>query len=190
LWEGVQLQSGTFRFVQLHHLKAGNVPAHGTGLVTLEARAGQTGSVAATIQHLHSTPLIQAGPVTPARVASFGGKAFDATIVGIDKGNYDPNAARGIALAPFTANRHCGYCTDTMHGETQDFKFAAKDELFRIIVIDVRGKTVVIYLESTGSPPKFPATQVFPTFLPYAQQMLATLSLPAKWSEPPTQLCT
>jgi hypothetical protein len=180
-WEGVQLQSRTFRFVQFNHVRARNVASSdGTGLVTLEGRAGRTGSVATTIQKLHATPKIEAGRITPARVAGFAGKSFDATVVGFDSGHYDPNAAKGISLAPFTTNRHCGYCTATMHGETQDFKFEAKGELFRVVVIDVRGKTVVIYLETTGSPPKYPATQVFPTFLPYAQKMLATLRFPTK----------
>ena len=151
LWGGVQLQSRTFRFVQFNHLRAGNVPLHGVGEITLEARAGRTGSVAATVQKLHSTPLIKAGAVTPVHVAGFAGKAFDATIVGIDNVGFDPNAPRGISLAPFTTNRHCGFCTGAMQGETQDAKFANKGQLFRFIVIDVRGKTVVIYIESTFS---------------------------------------
>jgi hypothetical protein len=77
-------------------------------------------------------------------------------------------------------NRHCGFCTKTMHGETQDAKFAGKGQLFRIMALDVRGKTVVIYLESIfADQPKFPPATLFPTFLPYAQQMLASLRFPA-----------
>jgi hypothetical protein len=177
-WEGVQLQSGTYRFVQFNHLR-GKVPVRGTGYVTLEARAGRTGSVAATVQKLHATPLIKAGPVTSVRVAGFRGKSFDATITGEDPGHYDPNAPHGISLAPFTTNRHCGWCSSTMQGETQDVKFAQKDELFRIMVIGVRGKTVVIYLESAGRGPNSPSARVFPTFLPYAKKLLASMRFPA-----------
>jgi hypothetical protein len=67
-----------------------------------------------------------------------------------------------------------------MHGETKDVKFAGKGQLFRIIVIDVRGKTVVIYVESGyADQPRFPPAKTFPTFSPYAQQMLASLRFPA-----------
>jgi hypothetical protein len=66
-----------------------------------------------------------------------------------------------------------------MHGQTQDAKFAGTGQLFRIIVIDVRGKAVVIYIESIFAiQRKFPPTKIFPTFLPHAQQMLANLEFP------------
>jgi hypothetical protein len=37
-----------------------------------------------------------------------------------------------------------------MHHETQGVKYAGKDQLYRIIVLGVHGKTVVTYLESAG----------------------------------------
>jgi hypothetical protein len=179
-WGGVQVESGRFRFVQLGHQRTGTVPRHGVGVITIESAKGATPSVDRTVEQLHGTPKLEAGPITTARVAGFAGKTFDATITGIDPGHYDPAAQKGISLVPFTTNHHCGYCTGTMHGETQDAKYAAKDQLFRIIVIDVRGKTVVIYLESTyHDQPKFLPQQTFPTFLPYARQMLASLRFPA-----------
>ena len=99
----------------------------------------------------------------------------NATIAGRDPGN------RGIALAPFTIQRSCGFCEDTRHGETQDYKFAGDGQLFRIMVISVRGKTVVIYLESSfsdSSNRKYPPTKTFPTFIPFAQKLLATMTFP------------
>jgi hypothetical protein len=175
LWEGVQRHSGKYRFVQLQHMKTGNVPLHGRGFLTLEAGTGGTGSVAATIRQLHSTPNLDVSPIKPVRVAGFSGKSFDATVVGTESGD------NGVALTPFTAPRRCGWCTKTMHGETLDNKFAGKGQLFRIMVIGVRGKTVVIYLESSfalSSNGSHTPTETFPTFLPYAQKLLSTLAFP------------
>jgi hypothetical protein len=173
-WGGVQIQSGRFGFVQLHHLRTGNVPLHGWGFMTIETGTGPTASVETIVRRLHATQQIEAGPITPARVAGFPGKRFDATIVGTDRPK-----PRGISLAPFTPNRRCGFCTKTMKGETQDHKYVGTDELLRVIVVDVRGKTVVIYLESaSGSQAGFPAAKTFPTFLPYAREMLSTLTFP------------
>ena len=177
-WGGAQFESRRFRFVQLfHNHRTGDPPLKGVGLITFESATGATPSVAATVQHLHGTPQIDAGPITPARVAGFAGKQFDATIVGTDR---RPPDAAGISLFPFTKNLHCGFCTRTMHGETLDAKFAGKGTLFRIIVLGVRGKTVVIYLESLFAvQPKYPPVKLFPTFLPYAQKMLAAVRFPA-----------
>jgi hypothetical protein len=176
-WGGRQYVSGRFAFVQLGHSRTGSVPRHGVGDITIEAGSGSTPTVAATAARLHATPKMKVGPLVPTHVAGFAGEMFDATILDFDPGTYDPAAQRGISLVPYTTNHHCGYCTDTMRGETQDAKFAAKDQLFRIIVIGVKGKTVVIYVESTyHDQPKFLPAQTFPTFVPYAQKMLAALS--------------
>jgi hypothetical protein len=173
-WEGVQFESGRFRFVQLQHLYTATGPLRGLGFITIEAAKGSTPSAARTIARLHATPHIKAGPITAAHVAGLAGKQFDAKIVGSDR-----PSPPGISLAPFTKNLHCGFCTKTMHGETLDVKFAGKDQLFRIIVIAVRSKTVVIYLESNfADQPKSPPSKTFPTFLPYAKHMLATLAFP------------
>ena len=184
LWGGAQFESRRFRFVQLfHNHRAGDTPFKGVGLITLESATGATPSVAVTVQHLRATPNIDAGPTTATRIAGFSAQQFDITIVGTD----NPPACRnircpkGVSLVPFTANHHCGYCTQTMHGETLDAKYAAQGQLFRIIVFGVRGKTVVIYLEPLYNPNKgrFTYANTFPTFLPYAQKMLAALRFPA-----------
>jgi len=174
-WAGGQFQSGRFRFVQLHHWRPdGKPPMHGWGFVTIETGTGPTASVETIVQRLHATPNIEAGPITAARVAGFPGKRFDATIVGTDRPR-----PKGISLAPFTPNHHCGFCSRTMRGETQDHKWAKQGQLFRIFVIDVRGKTVVVYAESSFfDQPLFPPAKTFPTFLPYARQLLSTLTFP------------
>jgi hypothetical protein len=61
----------------------------------------------------------------------------DATIVGTDRA---PPDLPGISLAPCTPNRHCGFCTRTMQGETLDHKFAGRGQLFRILAFNVRGE--------------------------------------------------
>jgi len=178
LWGGVQLHSGRFGFVQLLHRKAGSTPLNGRGNITFETASGRTPSVAATLRNLLSTPQIDAGRVTAVRVGGFSGKSFDATITGTDRLPPDPP---GISLAPFTTNRHCGFCTKTMNGETLDHKWARKGQLFRIMVLGVRGRTVVVYLESTyndSTTRKYPPDKTFPTFLPYAQKLLANVTFP------------
>ena len=174
-WGGGQYESGAFRFVQLNHLRTGTQPLHGVGYVTLESSTGPTPSVASTVARLRTTPHIDAGPVTPVRIAGFGGRSFDATIVGSDR-----PSPLGVSFAPFKPNHHCGFCTKTMQGETQDAKWAGEGQLFRIDVIDVRGKTVVVYIESNfADQRRYPPQKVFPTFLPYAPTLLSNLSVPA-----------
>jgi hypothetical protein len=175
LWDGGQLESGSYRFIQLNHLHAtGTAPLTGVGYITIESATASTPSVAEAIKRLHATPHIQAGPITPARIAGFRGQEFDATITAIDR----PGAG-GLALVPFTTDRYCGYCTKTLHGETKDVKVGKPGQRFRIIALDVRGKTVIVYLESIYADQKrFPPAKLFPTFLPYAQKMLANVSFP------------
>jgi hypothetical protein len=100
LWGGVQLGSGRFRFAQLNHLRAGSLPLHGVGYVTLESAKGSTPSAATAIKQLHATPLIKAGPITSARVAGFTGQQFDATVVGNDRTRYRPRVPGAYRLLP------------------------------------------------------------------------------------------
>jgi hypothetical protein len=173
-WGGGQLESGPYTFVQLNHLRTGTKPLHGVGFITLEAARVSTPSVDGAIKRLHATPHMHAGPIKPTRLAGFTGKQFDATITAIDK----PGSG-GLDLVPFTTDLHCGFCTKTMHGETKDVKVGVPGQLFRIIALDVRGKTVVVYIESIyADSPKFPPAKLFPTFLPYAQKMLANVTFP------------
>jgi hypothetical protein len=181
-WGGVQYKSGTFRFVQVNHFRTGSSPLHGVGYITIEAGVGSTPSAATTLRNLRAIPHIDEGQTKSIRVAGFAGEEFDASIVGTDRPpicKTTIRCAKGVSLAPFTTNRHCGFCTHTMHGQTQDVKFAGTGQRFRDIVIAVRGKAVVIYLESNfAAQPKLPPEKIFPTFLPYAQRMLANLAFP------------
>jgi hypothetical protein len=99
---------------------------------------------------------------------------FNATVTGDD----GPGTG-GLSINPFTVNNHCGFCRGTYHGETKDVKVGRPGQLFRIFVLRTQGKTVVIYVESNyADQKKFPPTKIYPTFLPYAQKMLAHTSFP------------
>ena len=173
LWGGVQQESGSYRFVQLGHFHhAGAPPLSGVGFITLESATVATPSAAKALANLRATPHMIIGPSKAVTVAGLRAEMFDATITALDK----PGAG-GVSIAPFTVNRHCGFCTKTLHGETGDVKVGRPGELFRMIVLQPHGKTVVIYIESNyADQKKFPPTKIFPTFLPYAQKLLAKLS--------------
>jgi hypothetical protein len=58
-------------------------------------------------------------------------------------------------------------------------KVGRPGQLFRIFVLRVHGRTVVIYVESIYADQKnYPPAKMFPTFLPCAQKMLAHISFP------------
>jgi hypothetical protein len=172
-WGGVQLESGKYRFIQLGHLRPpGTPPLTGVGYITLESATTATPSVSKTLANLRATPKLKESPTKAARVAGLPAKMFNATVTGDD----GPGAG-GLSINPFTVNHHCGFCTHTDQGETKDTKVGLPGQLFRIFVLRAHGKTVVIYVESTypGSK-KHPPAKTFPTFLPYAQKMLAHIS--------------
>lgn len=175
LWEGVQHESGKYRFVQLMHKHAsGTAPLTGTGYITLESATVATPSAAKTFANLRATPHMKIGPTKAVRVAGLHGRMFDATITGVDVTKYckanESLCSPGISLEPFMTNHHCGFCENTMHHETQDVKFAGAGQVFRVIVLNAHGKVVVIYIESVyagttaEARKKFPTAKLFPTF--------------------------
>jgi hypothetical protein len=183
LWEGVQLESGNYRFIQLHHLHVpGTSPLTGGGYITLESAKVATPSVAKTLANLRATPHVSFGPTRTTRVGGLRGSRFDATITGSDLSGTCPGGQACpsvVSFAPFLTNNHCGFCGDSKFQprETLDIKAAIKGQLFRIIVLSAHGKTVVIYVESNfPGQQKFPPTKIYPTFVPYAEKMLAAVS--------------
>jgi hypothetical protein len=185
LWGGVQHESGNYRFVQLAHLhRAGTPPLTGVGYITLESAKVATPSVAKTLSNLRATPHMSIGPTKAVTVAGLRGKMFDATVTGSDLSGTCPGGGacpQVVSFAPFRTNHHCGFCGDAKIDprETQDVKVADEGELFRVIVVNAHGKVVVIYIESIyAAQKKFPPSKLFPTFLPAAQKMLATISFP------------
>lgn len=184
LWGGDQHESGSYSFIQLGHShRAGAPPLAGVGYITLESAKVATPSAAKTLANLRATPHMTVGPTKAVTVAGLHGQMFDATITGVDVTKYckanKSLCATGISLEPFLTNHHCGFCTHTMHNETQDVKFAGTGQVFRVIVVNAHGKVVVIYIESIfADQKKFPPAKLFPTFLPAAQKLLAGISFP------------
>lgn len=183
LWGGDQLESGNYRFIQLNHLHVPDTsPLTGDGYITLESAKVATPSVANTLANLRATPHVSFGPTKTTRVGRLRGSMFDATITGSDLSGTCPGGhpcPAVVSFAPFLPNHHCGFCGDAKIDphETLDVKAAIKGQLFRIIVLSAHGKTVVIYVESTfPEQKKFPPTKIYPTFLPYAEKMLAAVS--------------
>jgi hypothetical protein len=93
---------------------------------------------------------------TPVRIAGFSGSQFDGQVVG-----------KAHQFFPFTSpHRAKGDHPDGIENE--------HGWVFRIIVLNVRGKTVVVYIANVG----LPANQ-FPAFLLKARRILNTLRFPS-----------
>jgi hypothetical protein len=136
------------------------------GLIAIETAFGSTGSVAATIADLRyggsSLPQTHLGGVefgapTAVKVAGYSGQQFDGQVWGKFGHTFLPFSphVRGPASPP-------------------DANYIHKGEAFRFVVLNVRGKTVVLGFESLG----LPADQ-FPAFLATASRLLKSLSFPA-----------
>jgi hypothetical protein len=95
------------------------------------------------------------GTATPVRIAGFSGTQFDGTIEG-----------REHAFIPFTPQSSSA----RFYG---DAFYVGKGTVFRIIVLQVRKKTVVIYFDNGA------LTQAeFPAFITKASSILRTLRFP------------
>jgi hypothetical protein len=182
-WGGVQLESGNYRFIQLGHSHASGTPTlTGVGYITLESAKVATPSAAKTLANLRATPHMRIGPTKAIKVAGLTGKMFDATVTGSDLSGTCPGGRacpKVVSFAPFRKNQHCGFCGDSKIDprETLDVKAALKGQLFQVIVVSAHRKVIVIYIESIYAiQKKHPPSKIFPTFLPYAQKMLAHIS--------------
>jgi hypothetical protein len=125
------------------------------GAITIVTEYGRTPSVAAVVAKLRSGHGAKYGPTTPVKIGGFSGKQFD--------GNVD---GQGHVFIPFSSRLHVA----TFYADAFAFD---RGEVFRILTLDVRGKTVVVFLESAA----LPADQ-FPAFLTSASQILGSLRFP------------
>jgi len=136
------------------------------GLIAIETAYGPTPSVAATLSGLRyggSTPPeshvggIEFGKPMPVRIGRYSGQQFDGQVWG----------KFGHAFRPFSPH---------IRGPSSppDTSYLHKGEAFRFVVLDVKGKTVVLSLESLGLP-----AEQFPRFLTSARRLLNSLSFPA-----------
>ena len=96
------------------------------------------------------------GKPSAARVAGYSGIRFDGNVWGIF----------GHSFVPFTPKTGGASPSDSWHID--------KGEAFRFIVLDVKGTTVVVFLESFGLSP-----DLFPGFLTSSARLLAKLRFSA-----------
>ncbi|HEY1366270.1 MAG TPA: hypothetical protein VGF23_04120 [Gaiellaceae bacterium] len=125
------------------------------GDVVIETAYGPTPSVTATIARLRTggsgTTYEEPRPV---RIAGYSGMQFDGEVWG----------KWGHPVIPFSPVTHGASPPDAM--------FLKKGEVFRLVALDVKGKTVVLLFENW----KLPADQ-FPAFLDSAGRLLGSLRL-------------
>jgi len=128
------------------------------GLILIMSAYARTPSVAATVNSLrtrgHGTTYEATSRI---QLAGFSGLQFDGQLVGPKH-----------LFVPVSAPTHnAPYFPDSIGIE-------GPGQVFRFIVLNVRGKTVVLYINNF----LLPATQ-FPSFLTNASQILASLKFPA-----------
>ena len=165
LVEGTQRTGGTYGYVQLHHTYGrdpnGKISSWGLGLLTIETAAAPTRSVQATMQRLRvRLGDVRAGAVTNVRVAGFSGLSYD--------GRLENGAGSFHRFVPFSSSDGSKPSTDSYKIEANYGRGGA----FKIIVLDVHSKTVVVYLDSFTAP-----AAKFPVFLGFADKLLSTMNL-------------
>jgi hypothetical protein len=125
------------------------------GDVVIETAYGPTPSVAATIARLRTggSGTTYEAP-TPVKIAGYSGMRFDGEVWG----------KWGHPFIPFSSATHGASPPDAM--------FLKKGEVFRLVALDVKGKTVVLLFENWKLPP-----DQFPGFLDSASRLLGSLRL-------------
>lgn len=168
-WSGAQWKSGdqyfrggkppNFGWVHLTRGPKGSIPQ---GLISIMTAYARTPSVATTVNVLRTRGRgATYEATTPIELAGFSGFQFDGRIVGAK--NVDHT---GHYFVPFSPPSHAAkYYPD---------EYAVYGDVFRVIVLNVRGKTVIIYIENIALP-----VDQFPAFLDQAHEILKTLRFPA-----------
>jgi hypothetical protein len=167
-WRGAQWRSGTeyfhgggppnFGWIHFSHRYVGGIPQ---GLISIMTAYAKTPSVAATVDVLRTRGRgATYDPSVPVKVAGFSGVEFDGTIAGAKNVDHI-----GHYFIPFSAKSAAAkYYPD---------EYPVYGDVFRVMVLDVRGKTVVVYIENVGLAPAR-----FPQFLAQADQLLESLRFP------------
>ncbi|HEX9549415.1 MAG TPA: hypothetical protein VF942_18885 [Acidimicrobiales bacterium] len=159
-WSGAQWKSQSDRY-------GGGPPFYGwasvgqgsfglpRGLLLIMTAYARTPSVASTVAGLRTRGVGATYQATsPVKLAGFSGLEFDGQVV-----------ATRHTFVPFSPRSHgAKYFPDAY--------FMNQGEAFRIIVLNVRGKTVVVFLDSVLSADQFPA------FLIKADRILKSLRFP------------
>jgi hypothetical protein len=167
-WSGVQWKSGSVYFhgggppnYGWVHLLRGPAAGIPQGLVSIMTAYGKTPAVAATVHVLRTRGRGAAyGEAVPVTLAGFPGIRFDGRVTG--RKNFDHV---GHVFVPFSPPSGAArYYPD---------EYPVYGDVFRVIVLDVRGRAVVIYVENAG----LPASR-FSAFLAKGETILRTVRFP------------
>jgi hypothetical protein len=158
-WRGGQGQSRQFKGTEPALgwiVLSQGTAAKAQGAITIVTAYGRTPSVGAVVAKLRSGGHgATYGPITPAKIAGFSGKQFDGTVDG-----------QGHVFIPFSPRLHAA----TFYADAFAFD---RGEVFRILTLDVRRKTIVVFLENAALP-----ADRFPAFLTSASQIVSSLRFP------------
>jgi len=167
-WSGAQWKGGNeyfagggppnFGWVSVGRGSPTRIPQ---GDVTIMAAYARTPSVASTVKVLRTRGrgAVYEAP-SPVVFGGFSGIQFDGEIVGAK--NQDHN---GHYFIPFSTTSHAAkYYPD---------EYPVYGDVFRVTVLNVRGRTVVIYIDNVALP-----RSQFPAFLTKAEQLLKSLRFP------------
>ena len=156
-WAGAQWTTSSHGRPAFGWAAAGRLPVDNPrGVITIETAFGPTPSAAVILARLRSAGREAIfGKTAHVSVAGFPGLQIDGRVVG----------KFGHVFVPFTAKG--GGATPA------DSYMLEKGEKFRIVVLDVRGTRIVLFLESLKLPRK-----EFPAFLSAANEILKALEFP------------
>lgn len=136
--------------------QGGGGTAAPNGVITLESSHSRTPSVAQTVANLRNRGTgATYDPASPVKLAGYSGIQFDGRVVG-----------RRRVFIPFSPP------TTSARYRPDAVELGAGDA-FRIIVLNVRGKTVFILIDDAALP-----AEEFPDFLVRAETILKTLRFP------------
>lgn len=167
LHEGTPRKGARFAFVDLLHKYAhnagGKVSNWGRGTITFEAGFAPTGSVQTTMNRLRGRleDFQTVSAVKPIRIAGYSGLSYD--------GRLKDGTQSYHRFVPFSSSDGSQQTTDSIKIEAN----SGKGQAFRIIVLNVRGTTIAIYVRSETAPP-----DKFPVFLGFANRLLSTMTFP------------
>ena len=167
-WSGAQWKSGHDYFrgggppnYGWVHLARGSVTSVPRGLISIMAGYARTPTVGQTVATLRSRGHgASYGETSTVTLAGYTGVQFDGRITGAKNVDHV-----GHFFVPFSPRSHAAkYYPD---------EYGVYGEVFRVIVVGVRGHTVVIYIENVALPP-----DQFSTFLDATGTILASLRFP------------
>jgi hypothetical protein len=170
-WVAAQWRSGdeyfaggkppNYGWIHLAHSGGSSAEAP-RGMVTVMTGYGSTPSVAATVDVLRTRGRGAIYDATSRiRLAGFSGVQFDGRIVGGK--NHDHVGHYFVPFSP--PHQSAKYFPD---------EYPVYGDVFRIMVLNVRSKTVVVIVENVALEP-----ESFPAFLSKAEEILKTLTFPA-----------